>query len=110
MAVWGAEAQNSTLPYHSHFLEKLLMRAMPQPADVEYMLCQDDPQVIEPDRNDPRGPSCLVWAIMMDGRAGHMLLTWPPDSWVITAYWPDSEPAKWTADFKQRASQRRARS
>ena len=108
VAVWGAEARSSRLPFHPHYVEKLLMRDQPQRADVVYMLSEDDPQVIEPNRDDFPKPSCLVWAII-NGRAAHILLAWPPDSFVITAYWPDTEPEKWTAGFKRRMRQRRAR-
>tara|TARA_B100000315_G_C14358542_1_gene487371 strand:- start:179 stop:505 length:327 start_codon:yes stop_codon:yes gene_type:complete len=104
IAVFSYEAQHKWLKYTDHYLAQLLTRDMPDENDIQKILCDDDPQVIEPNRNDDRGPSFLVWGII-DSRAGHILLSSPPEPcWVITSYWPDTEPTKWEDNFKRRRS------
>jgi hypothetical protein len=61
------------------------------------MLCDDAPEVIEDYPDDKPFSSCLIWGTTTDGRIGHVLFTYPPDCWVITAYFPaETEPHKWT--------------
>ncbi len=101
IAVLGAEAAAFTLDFHNHYLERSLERDMPSVSDIAYMLAKDDPQVIEPYPDDFPRPSCLVWGIIRE-RVGHIVIAWPPNPLVVTAYWPDTEPDEWTDDSYKR--------
>lgn len=67
------------------------------------LLDQHDEQIGE-DSDHPYGPSCLIRAVV-GGRVIHVLCTYPPSRpiWVITAYWPDTQPWKWVDnDYRER--------
>lgn len=96
------EAQISNLRYRLHVGERMLERSQPSRVDILFILCDDDPQIVEPYSDDPRGRSCLIWGIIDNGRVGHIVCSYPPNPWVITTYWPDTEPEKWSSDFKWR--------
>ena len=103
------QLESDTDVYSTHHGIQQLARPTPTRAEIRYMMCDDDPQVIERwagDPNDVRGDkaSFLVGGIMTDGRIGHTLCMWPPDSFVITAWWPaETQPEKWVdAEFKIR--------
>ena len=95
------------LLYRNHAAERFLESDRPSGDEVEYMLCDDNPQVIEryPPESEHRGRSLLIWGIMGDGRAGHMVCSCPPNCWIITAYWPDTKPEEWSSDYKCRIRQ-----
>lgn len=103
VAVLCAEARAGGLHYTSHFVRRLFVRDIPGREAIRYVLCDDDPEVIETDAvGDDRGVSHLIWGIMDDGRVAHLLCSAPPDPLVITTYWPDTDPGEWEADFKTR--------
>ena len=53
------------------------------------MLCEDDPQAIEDYPEDSRGSCCIIRGETdINGRVGHLLCSNPPNSLVITAYFP----------------------
>ena len=74
---------------------------MPDRRQIRYLLCDDEPEVIERNQGE-RGRSYLIWGIMEDERAGHVLCSDPPMAVVVTAYWPDTEPSEWARDYKRR--------
>lgn len=92
------------LVYRSHVAVRALERDQPSDPEVEYMLCADNPQVIEryPPESQERGRSLLIWGIMDYGRIGHIVCSCPPNCYVITTYWPDSRAKQWSSDFKCR--------
>jgi len=77
-----------------HYERRLSQREMPDLNQIKYLLCQDQPMIIEEEFHRD-SLTHLVWGIMGTGRVGHILLSEPPESIVITAYWPDSEAHKW---------------
>ena len=90
------EAQGGTLLYRAHVAEQSLQRDQPDRNDIIDILCYDTARVIEPYPDDERGKSCLIWGTNQNGRIGHILRGYPPNLWVITTYWPDLQPQKWT--------------
>jgi len=101
IAVLCAEVAVGRLHWSGHYTRRLWERAMPDRAQIHYLLCEDDAEVRESD-TDGRGRNCLIWGIMADGRVGHVLCSHPPNPVVVTAYWPDTEPEEWTDNYKQR--------
>ena len=94
IAVLCVEAQAGRLLYREHVGVRNLQRDQPDRDDISYILCDNDPQIIEPYPDDPRGRSCLVWGTIVSGRIAHVQSNYPPGRWVITTYWPDLE-TKW---------------
>ena len=95
--------------YTAHHGIQVLARPTPTRAEIQYMLCDDDPQLIEVwpgDPEDVRGDkaSFLIWAVMNDGRIGHTLCLWPPETRVLSAWWPaETQPEKWAdSEYKVR--------
>lgn len=68
-------------------------------ADVENAVCAGE--IIEPYPNDPRGPSCLVYGLAVDGRPVHVVVGILLTGWVrvITVYVPNRE--HWEDDWKE---------
>lgn len=100
MAVLCAEVRAGHLWHSRHYTSRLLERAMPDRSQVKYVLCDDDPEVIQRSE-DARGRSCLIWGIMSGGRVAHVLCSPPPNPVVITAYWPDTDAEEWTDNYKR---------
>ena len=96
------EIETGQIRWGEHFALRTLQRAQPDKADIQRGLCEDDPIIIEPYPDDPRGRSCLILA-MVGGRAAHIVCSFPPNATIITAYWPDLTPAKWIDHFRKRA-------
>jgi hypothetical protein len=92
------EFQDHTVGLTDHYLDQLLARSQPNRADLQFLLCDDDPDIIE--YNDDE--TCLVWGLTGSGRIAHVLCVHPPGGRVVTAYWPDERPEKWTDTFKKR--------
>ena len=89
--------------FADHALDQMRIRQI-SVATLETALCDGDPEVIEDYPDDPRGTSCLVRCIAATGRVLHVHVTYPPYPRIVTAYWPDSQPEKWDAGFRRRAS------
>jgi hypothetical protein len=104
-AVLCTEAEWGLLRYSDHYAEQLLRRPTPTRDEIRYILCEDDPQVIETDpANPPWSRTYLIWGVIYDGRAGHLLCTAPPNPKVVTAYWPaETEPDNWEDNYRRRA-------
>ena len=98
------ESISGSLRYSRHYTDQFLARPTPSEMEIRFLLCDDDPQVIEDYPQHPRGSSCLVWGVTNHSdRIGHVQCSNPPDALVITAYFPaETEPAKWTDNFRKR--------
>lgn len=103
LAVLCHEAREGKLRYSEHHSIRLYQRAVPDREQIRYLLCDDEPEVIE-SSEDERGRKHLIWGIMADGRAAHVQCSRPPNAKVVTAYWPDTEQSEWTEDYKRRVS------
>lgn len=88
----------SRIRYTRHYLDQILERDQPDRADLRFMVCDDDPEAIEYNSDG----TSLIWGMASTGRIGHALFTGSPRAVVVTAYWPDSQPQKWTKEFKER--------
>ncbi len=104
--LWDA-VRTETLTFSRHYTIQLFVREQPGESDVEFVLCDDEPRVIEhyqarPNPETGRG-SCLILGQVND-RPVHVNCSYPPDPVVITAYWPDTRPDEWTEDYGRRAS------
>lgn len=109
LAVLCSEVQSGDLRYSFHYAQQMFKRPMPNRDQIRYILCDDNPEIIEHNAgdSDARGSSCLIWGIISEERIGHVLCSYPPNPVIITAYWPDTQPEKWTDDFfKERAVRR----
>ena len=103
IAVLCIEAREGRIFYHPHYAEGLFARDQPSRQDTDHLLYDDSPEVIEQNEElPPRRRSLLIWGIMDYGRQAHLLCVGPPQCMVITAYWPDTEPYKWTLGYKRR--------
>jgi hypothetical protein len=101
LAMLCAELQAGRLHWTEHYSQRLLERPTPTRSEIRYLLCDDEPEVIE-----PYGRSCLIWGIMVDGRVGHVVCSHPPSAVVVTAYWPDdTEPWEWAENYRRRIRQ-----
>jgi hypothetical protein len=56
------------------------------PAEVEEALRSADAEVIADYPRDPRGPSCLIRGLTVDGRVLNVLVSYPPNVVVITLW------------------------
>ena len=99
------DAAAGRLRYSRHYRQRLPARPTPNQSEIRFMLCNDDPQVIEDYPEDSRGSSCLIRGETdIDGRVGHLLCSNPPDSLIITAYFPgETEPEEWDTDYWTRS-------
>jgi len=70
-------------------------------SSAEIRAVTENGEVIEDYPEDPRGHSCLMLGIGIDGRPTHVVCS-PKDDYlaIITAYIPESE--KWSHDFRMR--------
>jgi hypothetical protein len=82
-----------------HFVHRLLNRTQPDHTDVQQVVCDDEPSILEDYPDTGRGRSCLIWGTVR-GRVAHIVCSYPPSPVVITAYWPD--PAEWADNFRRR--------
>jgi hypothetical protein len=97
------EAETGRLRYSDHYADQLFSRPTPNRLEIRFLLCDDAPAVIEDYLHDPRGRSCLIWGIMGNHRVGHILCSAPPNSLVVTAYWPaETEPDEWEENYQRR--------
>lgn len=89
------------MAWSNHFTKRLFERTQPTRQDVRYVLCEDEADVIDNTREDPRGQSCLIWGTV-GGRVAHVKCSYPPNPVIVTAYWPDTRPSEWTDDYRRR--------
>ena len=103
------EAFSGSLDYTHHYNRQVLSRPTPTREQIRFLLYEDSPEIIEDYPEDPRGPSCLVWGIAdNNGRVGHLVCANPPNSKVITAYFPDeTEPDIWESNYRRRIRRQR---
>ncbi len=87
--------------FSDHFLLNHPDRAI-SIEQAEAVLCDPAAESIERHRDRQWGPTVLVYGVI-DGRAVHVLCSEPPEVTVITAWWPDSQPEKWSKDYRRRA-------
>jgi hypothetical protein len=88
------------LAYTEHFHEREVDPLRPAKTDIVALLCDQDSGVIER-YEDRRGSLILVWG-RVEGRVGHVLVTFPPDPLVVTACCPDLHPHRWTDAYRRR--------
>ena len=97
-------AFSETLDFSAHYYSRYNARPTPSEEEIKFLLWDDDPEVIEDYPNDPRGPSCLIMGITgQTGRIAHIVCAYPPESSVITAYFPaETRPERWDGDYRNR--------
>lgn len=102
------DATSGSMRYSRHYTRQLLDRPTPSRSEIRFLLCEDAPQIIEDYPQDSLGSCCLIWGqTNLNGRIGHVVCGNPPDSRVITAYFPaETEPEKWEDDYRIRAGGR----
>ena len=61
--------------------------------DIRTAIISEEAEVVEDYPDDPRGSSCLILGWAVAGRPLHVVVSYPPDVTVITAYAPD--PERW---------------
>lgn len=64
-------------------------------------------ELVEDYPTDPRGPSCLIFSILADGRPVHSCWGYHTSinfATLITIYRPDGQPHTWSADWRKRIS------
>jgi hypothetical protein len=95
---------SGSMRFSQHYIQQLMSRPTPNQRHIQFLLCEDNPQVIEDYPRDPRGSCCLIWgATDNNGRIGHVVCANPPDSQVITAYFPaETDPNKWEDNYRRR--------
>jgi hypothetical protein len=67
--------------------------------EVMEAILDGNAEIVEDYPDDPRGSSCLILGRTGDGRALHVVVSYPPDPAVITVYVPD--PERWV-DYRTR--------
>src|SRR5258708_2064938 len=92
------EFKYRTIDLTDHYLDQLVARPTPGRRDLQFVLCNDDPEIIEYNSDN----SCLIWGRTKEGRIVHVSCSYPPGGRVITAYWPEERPDKWTDNYKIR--------
>ncbi len=98
-----AAAASGSLITLPHYTRNLVARPTPNQEDIRFLLCDDAAEVIEDYPEDPRGAACLIRGEINDGRVGHVVFRYPPDYFVITAYFPeDTQPWKWDSGYRIR--------
>ena len=100
----SAAAFSDVLAYSAHYNLRLSSRPTPNKTEILFLLAEDSPEIIENYPQDPRGPSCLIWGLTdNNGRVGHLVCSNPPNSGIITAYFPaDTEPDLWENNYRRR--------
>jgi hypothetical protein len=101
MTTLRAQALSSSLSFSRHYNFRLSSRPTPSVGQIQFILCDDAPKVIE---DYPERDRYLICGTTdNDGRVGHLVCTNPPNSMVITAYFPgETEPDKWENDYRKR--------
>ena len=101
-------AFSDSLVYSEHYNIQLLSRPTPSKSEIYFLLCEDNPEIIEDYPQDPRVPSCLVWGITdSNGRVGHLVCSNPPNSGIITGYFPaETQPDGWEHNYRRRIRSR----
>ena len=97
-------AADDSMTYSDHYIRQRLLRPTPSKAHIVFMLCLDSPKIIENYPEDERGGCCLIRGVAdHGGRIGHVLCAYPPNSKVITAYFPrETEPNMWDNNYQAR--------
>jgi hypothetical protein len=98
-----ATVQAGEARFSEHFLFDHPERGI-SVTQAEQVLCDAGSEVIDRRRENVRRASLLVLG-SLSGRAVHIVVSEAPHVVIITAYWPDSEPGAWTADFRSRRTQ-----
>lgn len=103
-----AAAANGSLYISEHVKRKQLLGGRSRPSTREInQVCSREYGVVEDCPDDSRGPEGLMWGVV-SARVTHVRCTYeralPPLHTVISSYWPDTMPHKWTPDFKQRST------
>ena len=93
------EVRSGQVIWSRHFTQRTFERDQPTANDVRFMLCEDEPWIME--RYTER-PGILIWATVESGRCGHVHCGYPPNAVIVTAYWPDTEPDEWLDDYRVR--------
>ena len=96
-----AEVREGEIEWSRHYGLQLFERDQPSRADIQFMLCEDDPSIRE-----RYTQSCLIWGFVEAGRRGHVICTYPPGAKVVTAYWPDTDPDEWENDYRDAKRER----
>lgn len=100
-----AATADGTLFISDHVQRKQLLDGRSRPSTREiYQVCSRDYGVVTDCPDDSRGPEGLMWGVVRV-RVIHVRCSYeralPPQHTVISSYWPDTMPHKWTPDFKQ---------
>lgn len=108
IAALSAAAYSGNLGFSVHYYSRYYARPTPNEEEIRFLLCDDDPEMIEDYPNDPRGPSCLIIGITDgNGRIAHIVCADPPNPVVITAYFPaETRPDVWDSDYRIRQERR----
>lgn len=105
-SICGA-TDDGSLFISEHVQRRQLLEGSKRPSTREiYQVCSRDHGVVEDCPEDSRGPEGLMWGVVRV-RVIHVRCSYeralPPPHIVISSYWPDTMPDKWTPDFKQRS-------
>lgn len=97
------EGKNDEWRVTDHVLEyQIKYSDRPTVDDAKEAVCADDAFIKCNDPEGVYGPECVIWS-MVGGRVIHVRCSYPPDAQLISFYWPDLQPHKWTDDYKRRA-------
>ena len=104
IAAISLAALNGSLDYSRHYNQQFLSRPTPNRDEIRFLLIEDAPEIIEDYPLDPRGPSCLIWGMTdYEGRIGHLICANPPNTRIVTAYFPgETEPEEWECNYRRR--------
>lgn len=104
IATLSLAVYSGTLNFSAHYYSKFYARPTPSEEEIKFLLWDNAPEIIEDYPNDPRGPSCLIIGTTdLNGRIAHIVCADPPNSAVITAYFPaETRPDQWSNDFRHR--------
>lgn len=105
LAAIQMEFRAGTERYRQHALDQMAARG-PLLADYEQAMASGDLEVIEDyqvyDPAAPEYPPSMLVIGWIGGVAFHTVVTYPPQPIVITVYPPQTEPDKWTPDYRRR--------
>ena len=103
IAALCAAAASGSLDRSLHYDQRQWVRPTPDGTEILFILCDDEPQIIEDYPTDPRGSCCLIWGTTSSGRIGHLVCGYSPGYRVITAYFPaDTQPDRWEDNYRRR--------
>lgn len=103
-----ALATAHTLWITEHVKRKQLIEGKRRPTTRDiFQVCDRDYGVVYDCPDDSRGPEGLMWGVV-NARIIHVRCSYertlPPVHQVISSYWPDTRPQKWTTDYKREAT------